>query len=188
MLYTVSTGLGLYCSLIGIGSRDSKSEGWPQDESIRLRNFSIWFLVYIAALAVIRSSVCASIRRISGSLAKHVRVAVYVLLAMTWWAFAVVFVGILSLCDPVEAVWRPQAGSCAGARVLMALGQVVAVSTVAVDVSLVAVPVMLLCKLPMNKWKKWQLLGLVLFSSASVSNLTLSLRQPCLRSENQRRC
>lgn len=53
--YIISTALGIYCSLLGIGSRDSGLEAEYQAESFKY--FTIWILVYILALAIIISSI-----------------------------------------------------------------------------------------------------------------------------------
>lgn len=106
-----------------------------------------------------------TIRRLARRTTSYVRVAVYILLVMVWWSCGMVLFGTLLSCRPVEAVWKPETGQCASHRVLVVLGRFGAISTVAADVLLVMLPVVLLWNFQMNKWKKSQMIGLVVFAS-----------------------
>jgi uncharacterized membrane protein YhaH (DUF805 family) len=68
-----------------------------------IKYYIIWILLYVIALATIKSSVCITIRRIA-SVQKPMKITVWVLLAVTWASFAVTFIGTLSYCQPVSAI------------------------------------------------------------------------------------
>lgn len=119
-----------------------------------------------------------TIRRITSATAKYTRVAVYIALTMAWWSCGVVVLGALFSCRPVEAVWASETGHCAGGRVLVVLGRAGAMSTVVADVLLVLLPLGLLCKFQMNRWKKWQMEGMLIFASMFVSSLAPSPPHP----------
>ena len=76
---------------------------WQQSEAIKY--YLIWILVYVVALATVKSSVCITIRRIA-SIKKPMRITVWVLLAVTWASFLVTFVGTLAYCQPVSALCK----------------------------------------------------------------------------------
>ncbi|CAN8101180.1 unnamed protein product [Discula destructiva] len=174
LFHTLSTGLGIYSSLMGIGSRDSQLDAEQQIASTEY--YFIWSLAYIVTLTIIKSSVCLSIRR-RCSATRRVGITVYALLFEFWWAFGVVLLSTLLFCKPVEAVWRPEAGSCASDHVVMVVGEVMAVSMAVADVSLAVVSAILVCKVAMSRGKKWQLLGLLTF--ASIALIFTLVRIPC---------
>jgi uncharacterized membrane protein YhaH (DUF805 family) len=74
---------------------------WQQSEAIKY--YLIWILVYVVALATVKSSVCITIRRIA-SIKKPMRITVWCLLAVTWASFLVTFAGTLAYCQPVRAL------------------------------------------------------------------------------------
>ena len=74
---------------------------WQQAEAVKY--YLIWILVYVVALATIKSSVCITIRRIA-SIKKPLRITVWVLLAVTWASFLVTFLGTLLYCQPVRSL------------------------------------------------------------------------------------
>lgn len=76
---------------------------WQQSEAIKY--YLIWILVYVVALATVKSSVCITIFRIA-SIKKTMRITVWVLLAVTWCSFLVTFVGTLSYCQPVRSLCK----------------------------------------------------------------------------------
>ena len=79
----------------------SRKDAWQQSEAIKY--YLIWILVYVVALATVKSSVCITIRRIA-SIKKPMRITVWVLLAVTWASFLVTFVGTLAYCQPVRSL------------------------------------------------------------------------------------
>jgi len=99
--YIPVTGLAIYGCLAGLGRMNEDLNAWQQSEAIKY--YLIWILVYVVALATVKSSVCITIRRIA-SIKKPMRITVWVLLAVTWASFLVTFVGTLAYCQPVRAL------------------------------------------------------------------------------------
>lgn len=99
--YIPVTGLAIYGCLVGLGRMNEDLNAWQQSEAIKY--YLIWILVYVVALATVKSSVCITIRRIA-SIKKPMRITVWVLLAVTWASFLVTFVGTLAYCQPVRSL------------------------------------------------------------------------------------
>lgn len=101
-------------------------------------------------------------RRITMKMTKYGCIAAYILFAMAWWSYAVVLLGAFLSCGPIGEGWKSESEQCAGNRVLM-VGRVGAISTVVMDVLATLMPAILLWNTPMNKWKRWQMVGLLAF-------------------------
>lgn len=105
-----------------------------------------------------------TLRRVSSNTTKYMRITTYMLLAINWWTYIVIVVGVFLSCMPMEAGWEPETGQCADNAGLV-LGLIGVISTVLMDVLLIMLPAILLWKCQMNKWKNRQMAGLLVFAS-----------------------
>ncbi|ROW14223.1 hypothetical protein VPNG_04225 [Cytospora leucostoma] len=100
--YTADVGLAMHAVAVGIGTVDSRLNVWMETEAMKY--FTIWILVYVVGLALIKSSICTTIWRIAN--VRHcMRVTVYVLFGLVWASFLVTFIGMLLYCSPIQANW-----------------------------------------------------------------------------------
>ncbi|KAF1941458.1 cytochrome P450 [Clathrospora elynae] len=176
--YTAATCLSNYATLVGLGRLNEDLNSWQQSEAIKY--YVIWILVYVLALATVKSSICITIVRIA-STKINLRIAVYVLLAITWASFFITFVGTLLYCRPVETMWTPALaisgkGTCAPVDTFIILGHTATVSTIVTDLALVVLPAIVLWNTQMKKQAKLQAFGLLSF--ASVASIITMVRIP----------
>jgi hypothetical protein len=147
--------------LVGIGRRDKHLDAWHSSEAIKY--YIIWILMYVTALATVKSSICTTIFYVTAT-QPRLRTAIYALLATTWASFFITFVGVLLYCRPVSATWTRQ-GECAPISTFVILGHVATVSTILTDFGLVVVPAIILWDTHMERKRKLQALGLLSFAS-----------------------
>ncbi|KAH8717022.1 hypothetical protein GQ44DRAFT_742103 [Phaeosphaeriaceae sp. PMI808] len=176
--YTVTTGLAIYGVLVGLGRLSEELNFWQQSEAMKF--YIIWILNYVLALATVKSSICITILRIASN-KTNLRIAVYVLLAVTWASFFITFIGTLTYCRPVRSIWTPQLilsgkGTCAPVDTFVIIGHVATVSTILTDLALVVVPAIILWNTQMKKQAKLQAFGLLSF--ASVASIITMIRTP----------
>lgn len=123
----------------------------------------LWMLVYVIGLAVIKSSICATLLRIAGG-NKLYRIAIFALLGLTVATFLVTFVGILLLCQPVSGNWTGK-GKCASMQTMIALSYTSTASTITTDFACVAIPGVMLWNTQMKPMKKVSVFVLLSFAS-----------------------
>ncbi|UPX20268.1 uncharacterized protein EKO05_0010507 [Ascochyta rabiei] len=167
IVYIPVVGLAVYGCLVGLGRLNEDLNAWQQAEAVQY--YAIWILLYVVALATIKSSVCITIRRI-GSIKKSYKLTVWVLLAVTWASFLVTFLGTLLYCQPVRSLWTPALitsgqGSCAPVDVFIIIAHTATVSTILTDMALVIVPAVILWNTQMKRHAKIQAFGLLSFAS-----------------------
>lgn len=102
-MYIPVTGLAIYGCLVGLGRLNEDLNAWQQSEAIKI--YVVWILLYVVALATVKSSVCITIRRIA-SIQKPMRIAVWCLLALTWASFLVTFIGTITYCNPTRSLCK----------------------------------------------------------------------------------
>ncbi|KAL2882788.1 hypothetical protein SGCOL_002000 [Colletotrichum sp. CLE4] len=151
---------------------------WMFSEALKI--YIIWILVYVVALALVKSSVCLTIQRIITT-NNGLRITVWVLLGVTWASFMITFVGTLLYCQPVEAMWTATMilsgeGKCGSVDVFIALGHVATSSAIVTDLALVVVPAIILWGTQMKTQTKLQVFGLLSF--ASVASIITMVRIP----------
>ncbi|KAF1916849.1 hypothetical protein BDU57DRAFT_595411 [Ampelomyces quisqualis] len=195
--YTIATGLAVYDVYIGLGRVNADLNEWQQAQS--LKYYIIWILIYVLALATVKSSICITILRIA-STKINLRITVYVLLFVTWASFFITFIGTLLYCHPVRAIWTPMLvitgqATCAPVKTFIVIGHcatgkvnthtlrtcadffsVPAVSTILTDMALVVVPGIILWNTQMKKQAKLQAFGLLSF--ASIASIITMVRIP----------
>jgi uncharacterized membrane protein YhaH (DUF805 family) len=103
IVYIPTTGLAVYGCLAGLGRLNVDLNDWQQAEAVKY--YVIWILVYVVALATVKSSICITIRRIA-STQKPLKITVWCLLAVTWASFLITFFGTLFYCRPVRALCK----------------------------------------------------------------------------------
>lgn len=126
MVYAATVGLAVYANLVGLGRLEKHLNQWQWAEAMKF--YIIWILMYVVALALVKSSVCITIQRIA-STKTPLRITIWVLLAITWASFSITFVGTLAYCQPVRTIWTPTLvlsgeGKCAPVRVFVYIGHV----------------------------------------------------------------
>ncbi|KAF9697967.1 hypothetical protein EKO04_004225 [Ascochyta lentis] len=178
IVYIPVVGLAIYGCLVGLGRLNEDLNAWQQAEAVKY--YVIWILLYVVALATVKSSVCITIRRI-GSIKKSLKTTVWVLLAVTWASFLVTFLGTLLYCQPVRSLWTPaliisSQGSCAPVDVFLIIAHTATVSTILTDMALVIVPAVILWNTQMKRQAKIQAFGLLSF--ASLASIITMVRIP----------
>ncbi|KAJ4992077.1 hypothetical protein SVAN01_02398 [Stagonosporopsis vannaccii] len=178
VVYTAVVGLAIYGCLIGLGRLEEDLNAWQWSEA--LKYYIVWILVYVVALAIVKSSICMTIQRIA-STKKALVYTVWALLAVTWASFFITFLGTLLYCQPVRAIWTPTLvlsgeGSCASVDTFVIIGHVATVSTIATDLALVVVPAVMLWNTQMKRQSKIQAFGLLSF--ASIASVITMVRIP----------
>lgn len=144
---------------------------------------TIWILVYVVSLATIKSSICVTLLRI-GNTKTSLRVAAWVLLAITWASFMVTFVGVLLFCRPIEANWNTSLllegkGSCASMEVMIALSHTATGTTILTDAACVVLPGMMLWDIQMKRRAKLGVFALLSF--ASLASIMTICRAPYIQ-------
>ncbi|KAJ0159760.1 hypothetical protein CTA2_9154 [Colletotrichum tanaceti] len=167
IVYVPCVGLAIYGCLVGLGTLQEKLNPWMFSEA--LKTYIVWILIYVVALALVKSSVCLTIQRIITT-DKGLRITVWVLLGVTWASFLITFVGTLLYCQPVNALWTPALlisgeGTCGSVDVFVAIGHVATSSTIVTDLALVVVPAIILWGTQMKTQTKLQVFGLLSFAS-----------------------
>lgn len=99
------------------------------------------------------------------------RIAVWVLLAITWASYMVTFIGDLLVCRPIEATWKPELvlsgqAYCAPMELMIALSHTATGSTVATDLACAVLPGIILWNTQMNT--KAKISAYILLSFASM--------------------
>lgn len=166
-MYVPCVGLAIYGCLVGLGTLQEKLNPWMFSEALKI--YIVWILIYVVALALVKSSVCLTIQRIITT-DKGLRITVWVLLGVTWASFLITFVGTLLYCQPVNALWTPTMlisgeGKCGSVDVFVAIGHVATSSTIVTDLALVVVPAIILWGTQMKTQTKLQVFGLLSFAS-----------------------
>ncbi|KAI1763612.1 hypothetical protein GGR53DRAFT_531365 [Hypoxylon sp. FL1150] len=176
IVYIAAVALSSYAAFVGLGSHDDKLNAFFSEEGKKY--FTIWILVYVHALATIKSSICITILRIAGT-RRVMRISVWVLLAITWASYLVTFIGDMLVCRPIEASWKPELvlsgeAYCAPMELMIALSHTATGSTVATDLACAVLPGIILWNTQMNKRSK--ISAYVLLSFASTASIVTIIR------------
>lgn len=161
VIYGVDVGLACHGATVGLGSRTKDLNLFMMVEGMKY--LMLWMLVYVIGLAVIKSSICATLLRIAGQ-QKGFRIAIFSLLALTIVTFLVTFIGILLLCTPISGNWTGE-GKCASMETMVALSYTSTAATITTDLACVAVPSVMLWNVQMKKSKKISVFILLSFGS-----------------------
>ncbi|KAM0552365.1 hypothetical protein ACHAPJ_007925 [Fusarium lateritium] len=179
IIYIADTGLAVRGVSVGIGSKNEHLNDWMQAESQKF--YIVWITIYVVAVALIKSSVCVTLRRIASKSIPILHYAIWVLFGLTWASFCVTFFGILTFCRPVEANWNTALvlegkATCADTETLIGISHTNTATSIVTDVGCIVLPGVLLWKTQMSVKAKIQVLSLL--SLASVASIATIARAP----------
>lgn len=128
-----------------------------------------WMLIYVGALAMIKTSICVTTLRIATNMTK-LRIAVYALMALTIVSWITTFIGILLLCRPVKANWDKSIvlageGSCAPDSAMIGLSYFSTATTILTDLVCAVLPAIVLWQTQMKLKMKIVVASLLSFGS-----------------------
>ncbi|TKW59391.1 hypothetical protein CTA1_10211 [Colletotrichum tanaceti] len=152
IIYLADVVLACVGALSGLGRRNAELNPTMMSES--LKYLMMWLLLYVAALCLVKSSICVTTLRIATTMPR-LRIAVYVLLGLTIATFLTTFIGLLMMCRPVEANWNltlvaEGRAECAPLSVMMGLSYTSTSSTIATDLACAVLPAIILWRTQMK--------------------------------------
>lgn len=167
IFYTADVGLAMHAATVGIGTMDARLNGWLVAQASKY--FTIWILVYVVGLALIKSSICTTIWRIA-SVRRGMAFAVCFLFGLVWTSFIVTFVGMLLYCSPIRANWEPGLvlegkASCGSVAALIGISHTATVTTILTDIGCAVLPGILLWKTQMKPQAKFEVFALMSVAS-----------------------
>ncbi|TQN72547.1 hypothetical protein CSHISOI_02919 [Colletotrichum shisoi] len=174
IIYLVDVALACRGALSGLGTRNADLNATMISESTKY--LMIWMMLYVAALCLVKSSICFTTLRIATTMPK-LRIAVYVLLGLTIATFLTTFIGILLLCRPVEANWNQSLiaegrGECSPMSAMLGLSYTSTASTIATDLACAVLPAIILWQTQMKRSTKIAVSTILSFGSlASISTM-----------------
>ncbi|KAI1246372.1 hypothetical protein MGN70_013271 [Eutypa lata] len=185
MGYVADVGLAIWAASSGVGTRNAKLNATHQTEGMKA--YTIWILMYVVCLALIKSSVCTTLLRIA-KIKLGMAIAVWCLLGVVWASFMVTFIGVLLYCRPMEASWNSAlvlAGkaTCGSIETMIAISHTATVSTLLTDIGCTVLPGMLLWTAQMKAKAKLQVFGLL--AVASVASVATIARAPFISHYSQ---
>lgn len=129
----------------------------------------VWMLIYVGGLCMIKTSICLTTLRIATNMQK-LRIAVFALMALTIITWITTFIGILLLCDPVEANWDKSIvmageGTCAPDSAMIGLSYFATASTILTDLVCAVLPAIVLWQTQMKLKMKIVIAFLLSFGS-----------------------
>ncbi|KAK8070228.1 hypothetical protein PG994_006844 [Apiospora phragmitis] len=181
MTFIVTAAFTLHGAHAGVGTRNAGLNARLTVEASKWYLF--WILVYLSDMVVLKTSVCTTLLRILPPSMALFRGCVYGLIFVSWAAWCVSFLGVLLLCRPVEASWRPSLvaegkATCGGQDVMVAISQTVTVASVLTDMGCALLPGIMLWQTQMAKTSKLEVFALV--SIASIASGATIARAPFL--------
>ncbi|PKS05438.1 hypothetical protein jhhlp_008814 [Lomentospora prolificans] len=174
IIYLVDVALACVGALSGLGARNANLNETMMVESIKY--LMIWMILYVAALCLVKTSICVTTLRIATTLPK-LRIAVYVLLGLTIATFITTFTGILLLCRPVAANWDQSIilegrGECSPITSMLGLSYTSTASTIITDLACAVLPAIILWHTQMKLSTKIMVATVLSFGSfASISTI-----------------
>ncbi|KAJ4259001.1 hypothetical protein NW762_008089 [Fusarium torreyae] len=173
IIYIADTGLAVRGVSVGIGSKNDHLNDWMQAESQKF--YIVWITIYVVAVALIKSSVCVTLRRIASKSIPILHYAIWALFGLTWASFCVTFFGILTFCRPVEANWNTALvlegkATCADTETLIGISHTNTATSIVTDVGCIVLPGVLLWKTQMSIKAKIQVLSLLSLASVRIDS------------------
>ncbi|CCF34390.1 hypothetical protein CH063_01132 [Colletotrichum higginsianum] len=185
IIYLVDVALACLGALSGLGTRNADLNATMISESMKY--LMIWMMLYVAALCLVKSSICFTTLRIATTMPK-LRIAVYVLLGLTIATFFTTFIGILLLCRPVEANWNPSLiaegrGECSPMSAMLGLSYTSTASTIATDLACAVLPAIILWQTQMKLSTK--IVVSTILSFGSLASISTMVRTPYIDHYNR---
>ncbi|ROW07897.1 hypothetical protein VMCG_03517 [Cytospora schulzeri] len=176
--YIADVGLAMHAATVGVGTVDERLNAWLASQAMKY--FTIWILVYVVGLALIKSSICTTIWRIA-SVRRGMSIAVYFLFGLVWASFVVTFVGMLLYCTPIRANWETSLvlegkARCGSVAAMIGISHTATVTTILTDIGCAVLPGMLLWKTQMKAQAKFEVFALM--SVASMASISTIARAP----------
>ncbi|TLD07246.1 hypothetical protein PgNI_10361 [Pyricularia grisea] len=191
--YLITLGAIIKCSMagltyrgvtVGIGTFNKNLNDWLSVQASKI--YTIWILVYLCAMVMIKTSICITLLRIlphgpRKSLTNTLRLCTWTLIGLTCAAWCVSFIGILTLCRPIQASWDKSLvatgkAQCGSQEALIGISQTVTATGIITDFGCTILPGIMLWKSPMGQSFKIQILFLL--SVASVACVATIARAP----------
>ncbi|KAK6226115.1 hypothetical protein QIS74_02162 [Colletotrichum tabaci] len=185
IIYLVDVALACLGALSGLGTRNADLNATMISESMKY--LMIWMMLYVAALCLVKSSICFTTLRIATTMPK-LRIAVYVLLGLTIATFFTTFIGILLLCRPVEANWNQSLiaegrGECSPMSAMLGLSYTSTASTIATDLACAVLPAIILWQTQMKLSTK--IVVSTILSFGSLASISTMVRTPYIDHYNR---
>ncbi|WQF81604.1 hypothetical protein CDEST_06618 [Colletotrichum destructivum] len=185
IIYLVDVALACLGALSGLGTRNADLNATMISESMKY--LMIWMMLYVAALCLVKSSICFTTLRIATTMPK-LRIAVYVLLGLTIATFFTTFIGILLLCRPVEANWNQSLiaegrGECSSMSAMLGLSYTSTASTIATDLACAVLPAIILWQTQMKLSTK--IVVSTILSFGSLASISTMVRTPYIDHYNR---
>ncbi|KUI70258.1 hypothetical protein VM1G_05934 [Cytospora mali] len=178
IFYIADVGIAIRAATVGVGTIDARLNEWMDVQAMKF--FTIWILVYVVGLALIKSSICTTIWRIA-HVRHSMRITVYSLFGLVWASFIVTFVGMLLYCMPIQANWDTSLllehkAHCGSIAAMIGISHTATVTTIITDIGCAAVPGLLLWKTQMKAQAKLEVFALM--SVASLASISTIARAP----------
>jgi len=180
-IFIVEVVLACLGAYSGLGTLDIELNTFMQMEAKKY--LMLWMLLYVCSLAAIKTSICITMLRI-GSPIKALRVSVYVLLALVVGSYLATFIGILNLCNPVEANWNyalvlKGKAKCASMDAMIGLSYFATASSIATDIACAVLPGVILWNMQLKLATKLSVS--ILLSFGSFASISTMIRTPYIR-------
>ncbi|KAH6646008.1 hypothetical protein BKA67DRAFT_541001 [Truncatella angustata] len=180
VLFLVDVALACVGACRGLGKENSDLNAFMQVEATKY--LMIWMLVYVNALVLIKCSICVTMYRIAG-VTKSYRIAIWTLLAIIIGNYLTTFIGILSLCQPVEANWNTSLiaegrATCAGMSAMIGLSYTSTACSIATDLACAVLPGVILWRTQMKLSTKISVT--ILLSFGSLASISTIIRTPTI--------
>ncbi|KAK9414740.1 hypothetical protein SUNI508_10858 [Seiridium unicorne] len=182
VLFIVDVGLACTGAYHGLGKSNEHLNDFMQVESTKY--FMIWMLVYVNSLVLIKCSICTTMLRIASANQSY-RIAIWTLIAVIVGNYLTTFIGILSLCRPVEANWNTSLvtegrATCAGMDAMIGLSYTSTACSIVTDLACAVLPGVILWRTQMKLRTKISVT--VLLSFGSLASISTIIRTPYLES------
>ncbi|KAH8657792.1 hypothetical protein BX600DRAFT_514342 [Xylariales sp. PMI_506] len=175
VLYLADVGFASYATFEGLGTQDANLTKLMKQ--VGLKYVVIWQLFYITSLVCIKNSICLTLLRIA--VEKVHRWALFITLFVSTAVFLVGFIGIISVCRPIEAQWVLIPGACADREITIIINYVISTGAIFTDWACAIIPAFILRKTQMRRMVKLSI-GIVL-GLGSLASLSTFVRLPYLK-------
>lgn len=132
--------------------------------------YFMWIITYLLAMVTLKTAVCVTLLRILPRTQHKMRIAVWVLLAICWVAWAIDFMAVLLLCRPIEASWNSNLvaegkAECGSQVVLIVVSHILTAASIITDIGCTILPGIMLWKMQMHRTSKLEVFALLSIAS-----------------------
>ncbi|ORY55632.1 uncharacterized protein BCR38DRAFT_403057 [Pseudomassariella vexata] len=178
VIYCVEIVLACLGAKSGLGTLNAKLNATQLVNSMMY--LMLWMLLYICSLVLIKSSICMTMFRIASANQVY-RICIFILLGIVISTFLTTFIGVLLLCQPVEANWNTSLvlegkATCASMDAMIGLSYASTAGSIATDMACAVLPGFILWRTQMKmRTKLWVS---VLLSFGSLASISTIIRTP----------